>query len=124
MNCSIMNKSNSVNTQTDDTGCHNDCNSMYADIEKTKLPHYQQQQQQQGTTEQPHVLCSTNCTDPVVDDQVYEIQNWIEYRCKAGEVLFYYNKITSEHRYPEWNAVLKVGHCKAFTCTFEEIGLK
>lgn len=37
-----------------------------------------------------------------------QVDNWLEYRCKAGEILFYYNKVTSEHKYPEWNPVSKV----------------
>ena len=26
--------------------------------------------------------------------------NWIEYKCKSGETLFIYNKVTGEHKWP------------------------
>ncbi|KXJ19299.1 Zinc finger protein 470 [Exaiptasia diaphana] len=35
------------------------------------------------------------------------LDDWLEYRCKAGQILFYFNKFTAEHRFPEWNPTLK-----------------
>ena len=28
--------------------------------------------------------------------------NWIEYKCKSGQTLFIYNKVTGEHKWPTY----------------------
>jgi len=33
---------------------------------------------------------------------------WMHYRCKSGELLFYYNKDTAEHKFPKWDSTLGV----------------
>ncbi|KAK3749829.1 hypothetical protein QZH41_004611 [Actinostola sp. cb2023] len=29
---------------------------------------------------------------------------WMKFNCKSGELLFYYNKDTAEHKFPMWNS--------------------
>jgi len=33
---------------------------------------------------------------------------WMKFNCKSGELMFYYNKDTAEHKFPMWNSTSRV----------------
>ncbi|KAK3712177.1 hypothetical protein QZH41_005804 [Actinostola sp. cb2023] len=81
------NNNNSIAIQTDDTGCSNGCMSMYAAsgciVQDSNLER-----------EIPGGSGKSELAGP----------GWMKFNCKSGELLFYYNKDTAEHKFPMWNS--------------------
>ncbi|KAK3745901.1 hypothetical protein QZH41_000282 [Actinostola sp. cb2023] len=41
---------------------------------------------------------------PIMESELVD-PGWMKFNCKSGELLFYYNKDTAEHKFPMWNSI-------------------
>ena len=101
------NRNNSIAVQTDDTGCSNECTSMYA--ESSSFLHQSNLEREihvPGRCEESSLSGNTN----VVMVSEVAVPGWTKFNCKSGELLFYYNKDTAEHKFPMWNSTSRVSY--------------
>jgi len=99
----LQTNNSSIAIQTDDTGCSNGCTSMYAEsgsiLQQSNL-----EREIPGGSEESSVSGNTNVF--MVSELVG--RGWMKFNCKSGELLFYYNKDTAEHKFPMWNSTSRV----------------
>ena len=92
----------SIAVQTNDTGCSNGCTSVY--IESGSLSQECNLEREMPGSEESSVCGDTN----VFMESELVGPRWKKFNCKSGELLFYYNKDTAEHKFPMWNSTSRV----------------